>query len=343
MPAKLQDASLAPVLQEPSGEPPPRTEMAAGFDGATEMGVASGELQPWLHEVGTAAAVRTRAAVRCRRTTPRDHDAVVDLLARGFPARSRADWRRIVDRLRAHCEREGIDHFGQVLECDGALVGILLKIFHRDGAGQMRCNVSSWYVEERLRSYGSMLVATATRDAAVTYLNVTAARATRRTVEAQGFIRYAEGVFLAAPLLSRTSSGDAKAMSGIELPQGFAADPGDSSVMAAEAHSACIRLWVLADGFAHPFMLVRRRIGRFRISAAHVVYCRDPADIVRFARPLGLALAKVGILLMTIDADEPIPGLPGRFLPGRMPKFFKGPVRPRLGDLAFTEIAMFGL
>jgi hypothetical protein len=26
-----------------------------------------------------------------------------------------------------------------------------------------------------------------------------------------------------------------------------------------------------------------------------------------------------------------------------MPKYFKGPDRPRLGDLAYTEIAMFGM
>ena len=44
-----------------------------------------------------------------------------------------------------------------------------------------------------------------------------------------------------------------------------------------------------------------------------------------------------------IDANAPIRGLLGKYFQGRMPKYFKGPDRPRLGDLAYTETAMFGM
>ena len=67
------------------------------------------------------------------------------------------------------------------------------------------------------------------------------------------------------------------------------------------------------------------------------------ATIARFALPIGLALARRGVFLMSLDANGPVPGLTGRFLADRMPKFAKGPIQPRLGDLAFTEIAMFGV
>jgi hypothetical protein len=35
--------------------------------------------------------------------------------------------------------------------------------------------------------------------------------------------------------------------------------------------------------------------------------------------------------------------LVGTFRPGRMAKYFKGPQRPRLGDLAYTEYAVLGV
>ena len=41
-----------------------------------------------------------------------------------------------------------------------------------------------------------------------------------------------------------------------------------------------------------------------------------------------------------IDANGPIPGLPGKYFGGKSPKYFKGPTPPRLGDLAYTEMAM---
>jgi hypothetical protein len=33
----------------------------------------------------------------------------------------------------------------------------------------------------------------------------------------------------------------------------------------------------------------------------------------------------------------------GKYLAGKMPKYFRGPDRPRLGDLSYTEAALFGI
>jgi hypothetical protein len=35
--------------------------------------------------------------------------------------------------------------------------------------------------------------------------------------------------------------------------------------------------------------------------------------------------------------------LVGKYFGGKMPRYFRGPNRPRLGDLAYTEAAMFGV
>ena len=54
-------------------------------------------------------------------------------------------------------------------------------------------------------------------------------------------------------------------------------------------------------------------------------------------------LARRGRPFVIVDANDPIPGLVGVFRRGSMPKYFKGPQRPRLGDLAYTEYALLGV
>jgi hypothetical protein len=54
-------------------------------------------------------------------------------------------------------------------------------------------------------------------------------------------------------------------------------------------------------------------------------------------------LAWRGRPFVVIDANGPIAGLTGRYFADTMPKFYRGPVRPRLGDLAYTETALFGM
>jgi hypothetical protein len=74
---------------------------------------------------------------------------------------------------------------------------------------------------------------------------------------------------------------------------------------------------------------------------AQLIYCRDVNDVVRFAKPIGRYLAARGLFLVSIDANGPIPGMIGTHLAGKSPRFFKGQACPRIGDLAYTQMAMF--
>ena len=56
----------------------------------------------------------------------------------------------------------------------------------------------------------------------------------------------------------------------------------------------------------------------------------------------GVGWGDIGYNLL-IDANGPIPGLAGKYFADKMPRFFRGPQRPRLGDLAYTEVAMFDM
>ena len=64
-----------------------------------------------------------------------------------------------------------------------------------------RCNLSSWYVDPAFRAYATLLVSHALSHRDVTYLNVSAAPHTWPIIEAQGFARYCDGIFVAVPLL----------------------------------------------------------------------------------------------------------------------------------------------
>ena len=85
----------------------------------------------------------------------------------------------------------------------------------------------------------------------------------------------------------------------------------------------------------------RRKFGL--IPFAFLIYCRDLESFVRFARPLGTYLARHGIPLVVLDANGPIPGLFGRYEENVGPKYFKGPEQPALGNLSYSERAMFGV
>jgi hypothetical protein len=82
------------------------------------------------------------------------------------------------------------------------------------------------------------------------------------------------------------------------------------------------------------------RVVKGVIPRAQLVYCRDLDDLVRFAGPVGRFLSLRGRFLVLIDANGPNPGLIGRYFDGQMPKYSD---RPRLGDLAYTEAALFGI
>ena len=282
--------------------------------------------------------------LRCRQIDQADVGAVASLLARGFPAHDRGFWLEAFAQLSRHQPPAGLPHYGYLLESGGVIVGAVLLICSTIPGDQAttRCNLSSWYVDPAFRAYAPMLVAHALRRKDVTYLNVSPAPHTRPIIEAQGFARYCDGIFVAVPMLN--------GLFGASKVEVFAADRSpdvafaerDAQVLQAHAAHGCISLWCVADGRAFPFVF-RRRVARRFIPCAQLIYCNDVAEFVRYAGPLGRALARHGLPLVIIDANAPITGLFGWYRSGRMPKYFKGPQRPRLGDLAYTENAVMGV
>lgn len=283
--------------------------------------------------------------VRARQIGESDINPLAALLSRGFRGRGRRFWLRVFARLSDHPSPAGLPQYGYLLESGGAPVGVILLIFAtmRTAVGcTTRCNVSSWYVKPAFRSYAALLVSHALKHKDVTYLNVTAAPSTRAIAEAQGYSRYSRGVFIAIPALNLRSGDIQVRVIEPQAPLNRHFESWEWDLLLEHAAYGCISLWCETPEGAYPFVF-RPRLIKGIIPHTHLVYCRDIEDFAKFAGPIGRFLSVRGRPLVSIDSNGPIAGLVGKYLDGRMPKYFKGRDQPRLGDLAYTEIAMFGV
>ena len=289
--------------------------------------------------------VSSAPAIRCRQIAAADVPAIVDLLTRGFPGRGHAFWERALQQLAKREPPAGLPQFGYLLESGGAPVGTILSIcstVRADGGFAPRCNLSSWYVEPAFRFYAPLLVSRALAHKNVTYLNVSPAPHTMPIIEAQGFARYCDGLFVAVPMLKDLWGGERVEVFDVHERLPVEADGFEREILLQHAALGCISAWCVSAGHAYPFVFRPRVVKKF-IPCARLIYCRDIADFIRFAGPIGRFLARIGKPLVIVDANGPLPGLIGVFRGGSMPKYFKGAQRPRLGDLAYTEFAVMGV
>lgn len=296
---------------------------------------------PFSYIVKAIRMSATPQKVRCRPIGEADLGAVADLLAVGFPDRTRTYWSAGLARMARRAETPGCPRFGYMLEADGAAVGAVLLIFTdlggRSGA-RIRCNISSWYVAPAFRAYAAQLSATALKLKHVTYLNISPAEHTWPLLIAQGYRRYSEGQLACLPILSRRAGRARVRIAGSDASAGLPED----ELLAAHAAAGCLSLVCESLAGRDPFVLAPRHIAYSPVGLMQLVWCRDTADFARCAGALGGFLARRGVLGVILDANAPVPGLVGQYFKGRQPKYFKGAEAPRLNDLAFTETVLFG-
>jgi hypothetical protein len=287
----------------------------------------------------------TRSEVRRRLIEDADLPAVVDCLRRGFPTRRGAYWVRALDRMARRPPIDDAPKYGHLLETPAGIVGVLLVIAarrHGAAGATVRCNLSSWCVDPPYRALAPFLHAAAVRDSSVTYLNVSPAPHTLAGIEALKFERYSDGQFLFVPLLSPRRRGVRVAGFADASPEAALLPEDERALLADHAALGCRALICLDAGAAHPFVFQRRAAFHRLLPCQQLIYCRGLDELARFAGAIGRHLALRGWPLFLADANGPIPGLVGRYFAGRGPKYFKGPVRPALGDLAYTELVILG-
>ena len=286
--------------------------------------------------------------VVCREICHSDLDAVADLLTRGFAGRTRGYWMQGLLRQTARRVPEGYPRHGYLLDCDGTAVGVVIALFshaERNGEAIVRCNLGGWYVEPAFRGHAPRLLWTAMKDRRVTYLDVTPAISTFSIIERIGFMRYCSGLFVALPRLSPVEPGMIVDRIWAGSHVSLSLTSAEFDLLSSHADYGCTSVVCHAmDGEAMPFIFapVRIRRGRVKLPLMQLIYCRDLADFTRCSGAIGRLLAKQAKVAVLVDANARIPGLPGFYTEVRGRKYFKGPHLPRLGDLADTELVVFG-
>jgi len=293
------------------------------------------------------AAKQLKPRIRCREIVASDIGAIANLLTRGFFGRSRDYWMRGLRRQADREVPEGYPRFGYMLDNDGTPVGVLLLLYtarNNDGEASIHCNLSSWYVDPDFRNYATMLTKIAQRRKEVTYVNISPAISTWPIIETQGFQSYCKGLFFSFPALSRTRgttveivSPDTKAIRGLEA--------SDVELLTRHAAYGCLSVVCRApDGRAIPviFLPMRIRRGWIALPAMQLIYSRDLSEFSACAGAIGRLLLKHGRISVIVDSNERVSGLAGIYTEAHGRKYFKGPHRPRLGDLSDSELVLYG-
>ena len=300
---------------------------------------------------GSVPVAPRPGALRCRPIEETDLDTVVGLLAAGFPERPQAYW---CDGLARHVARgvpDGVPRYGYLLDHDGVAVGVLLTLYTRiaDATGShLRCNLSSWYVDPKFRAAAPLLDGRAMQDKSVTYLNISASVHTRAIHEARGFRAFVRGQLLAVPSLSRPQRGQrvelfSEGHAGILSPRerGLALDhAGYGSLVLVCRDATTARAVVLQP---HRIKAVPRWSASPTLACYQIVFAPEPDTLAAWLGAIGrYLLLRHGVLFVMLDANGPLPGVVGRYLHGREPRYARGPHPVPIGDLSYTERVLFG-
>lgn len=275
---------------------------------------------------------------RCREIVATDLDRVIDLLTTGFTERRRDYWEKAIRRLSVHPTPDGFPRYGYVLECNDNLVGVLL-VLCTAGTSNVRCNESSFYIAPDYRCYAPIMLRRVLRRRDATYTNITPARHTFAALDANRYHRFADGMFIAVPSLSKPVPAATVKPVGDWFHDNRLSDY-ENNLLVDHAGYGCISLVCEYGGKIYPFVFARRIV--YRLPFGHLIYCREHSDLILLAGSLGRFLLRHGILAMILDTNGPIEGLAGKYLM-MQPKYWRGDGEPpRLGDLAYTEVVMFG-
>ncbi len=285
-----------------------------------------------------------RAKTLCRQIEVPDLDPIANLLVKGFPGSARSFWAGALERLKAHPAPDGFPRFGYMLESEGAAVGVLLLIcteVARGGARSIRCNVSSWYAEPAFRTLAPLLVSRAMKHRPATFVNVSPAPHTWPIIEAQGFVRFSSGTFVAVPaLMPQIGTARIRKFGQADERSGKLA-AADIALLADHRSYGCLCLVCETEDGTYPMIFRRKNIWRGLLPAAQLIYCPSPDALMKVAGPLGRFLLRRGFPLLLIGAMGSLQ-LPGRYSDGKWPMYYRGEDKPWAGDMAYTERALLG-
>jgi acetoacetyl-CoA synthetase len=245
--------------------------------------LASGEA---VRDGASSDLPKVRAAMRA------DFDEISTLLDRGFRD-DRIAWSRIFDYTWVDARPD----FGFVLVAEGRVVGFLGTVYSRApstaGRAAWVCNLSSWFVQDAYRGWGSYLLWAATRRTDTIYTSITPTRETQsmlktlryRTLDRQRFFLplLNPGTFRLGRLTIETD------------PARIRPHLGESDRTILDDHASCDLLHMLAgDDRGSTYLIAKRRLlsltRTLRVPTSELLYCSDADLLTRNLERLKIAI-----------------------------------------------------
>jgi hypothetical protein len=274
-----------------------------------------------------------------REITNNDLEAVRELLVEGFPFRRNDYWVKGLANLGSLRPVEGFPRYGYLVDADGAAQGLMLTITSDRGVHGALTNFSSWYVREGYRQFATFLFRHALKLKNTTFLNLSPSEHVVPILKAFGFEPYTTGVVmidLRTAMRARSRQGLVQRL-GIE---------DVSSLPAAERQLTEDHFRMGCDVLrletgARSGLLIHRRKWIKRLLPCSQVIHADPDLIAELAGLVMRALASRGSAVALWDTDHAAEHAVGRVFE-RSIRYFKGAVAPLVGDLSYSELAVFG-
>jgi hypothetical protein len=274
-----------------------------------------------------------------REITDDDLEAVRDLLVEGFSQRSVGYWTKGLANLSSLPPVEGFPRYGYLVEADEAGQGVLLTITSDRGVEGVRTNLSSWYVRQGYRQFATGLLARALKLENTTFLNPSPSDHVVPILEAFGFEPYTTGMVafdVRTAMRGRSSRGEVRRLGTSDLAN--LSDP-DREISTDHLRMGCDVLRLEADDRAG-LLIHRRKWIKHSLPCSQVILT-DPDLMTELAGPVMRALVSRGSLLVLCDVDQTPEPSGGRVF-RRGIRYFRGAAAPRVGDLSYSELAVFG-
>lgn len=274
-----------------------------------------------------------------REITDDDLAAVRDLLVEGFPLRSGDYWTKGLANLRSLRRVKGFPRYGYLVDADHAPQGLLLTITSDHGVDGARTNFSSWYVREQYRQFALALFRHALELENTTFINPSPSDRVAPILKAFGFKPYTAGVLMLDLRTAMRSGFSRVAVQRLDTRRIAALSEPDGQIAEDHLRMGCDVLRFETECRAG-LVIHRRKWVKHALPCSQVILA-DPHLMIDLAGPAMRAFARRGSLLAFRDVSPAVEPAVGRVF-GRGIRYFKGAHAPPVGDLSYSELAVFG-
>ena len=288
----------------------------------------------------STAQPHVNPAFTIRELEERDLPELSKILAEGFPHHSRAFWENCLRTSKNREPAPGTQQYGYGIEADG-LKGAVLTLGSLHGpARQTVVNISSWTVRPSHRGLPAKeLYRYATRFDHFTYSNLSAAPHTLKTITQFGFQERTAGQIIAVGVRKVTRR--PTRIVTMQDAERAGLSPQKAEMLRYHENQGCIAFCLELPDRLAPFIFLPRR-GKLGIPIAQLIYCEQIDDFQDNSRSIFLWLLTRGYPALLVDGSGPIPGLKGKYFPGRAAKYYKGQPPLYAVDHTYSEMIYFG-